>query len=739
VKRRPTYLEAGQRMRFGRPVQKRIERVDPAPDPASVADFDLGTWRVRPASGRLTRADRLVALDPATLRCLLVLHEAPPGGVARPVLAARVFGMGAPEEKLRRCLSHLRRVFAEDGSVRIENAAGDCFVLWTGPPVPGRHLRGGDGQQLAEPIQAVSTWIERPRNRLGAVAASAALVGLLVFGLIRMLGSPPPTLSHTVRGVRPFAVEPGVKTSPSFAPDGRQVVYAWAQPGEVRAHLYVRAVTGGAPRPLTSGDGDDRFPVWSTGGGLIGFARLHDGACDLMTVLADGTNLRKVGTCAAGVIGPMTFSREGRALTYPNRTADDLPSQIVTVDLNTGALSGVTNPLTGMPGDSRPTLTANSRRLAFVRTRSAGVADILIVERAAGESSRLTHDSAEIRGMAWEPGGRTLLVASTRSGPSRLWAIPGDGSDPRFVLGGPGELGGLTLSPDAHEVVVERLRRTTRLAMVPLDPAAAPRATADGVAADREPALSPDGRRLVFVSDRSGSDELWLADGDGSRPRQLTHERADWLGEPRWSADGTLIVVAAGQRGDSDLFAIDAASGARRALTADHRSAHPSFSRDGRYLYYSTRATAGAMPQIVRRRWPQFGPTETVTTAGGTAAAESADGKRLYYTRPDRGGLWSRSPGPGDDDTLVAPEFAASDRSDWVVVPGGVLFVMRPAGAAQPAMLARYAEDAESVSRVRDLPGLAPDAGLALAGDGSGLWYAQQTNLTVDLELVALD
>ena len=233
--------------------------------------------------------------------------------------------------------------------------------------MPGRHLRGGDGHQLAEPINAVSAWIERPRNRLGALAASAALVGLLVFGLIHMLGGSGQALSHTVRGVRPFAVEPGIKTSPSFAPDGRQVVYAWAQPGEANAHLYVRAVTGGAPRPLTSGDGDDRYPAWSSGGGLIGFARLHDGACDLMTVLADGSSLRKVGPCAAGAIGPLTFSREGRALTYPNRTAEELPSQIVTVDLNTGALSGVTNPVAGMPGDSRPTLSANSRRLACSR------------------------------------------------------------------------------------------------------------------------------------------------------------------------------------------------------------------------------------------------------------------------------------------------------------------------------------------------------------------------------------
>ena len=76
--KRPTYLEAGQRKRFGKTVKRPIGQVEPAPDPAGVPDFDLGTWRVRPSLSRMTRADRIVALDGPTLRCLLVLHEAPP-------------------------------------------------------------------------------------------------------------------------------------------------------------------------------------------------------------------------------------------------------------------------------------------------------------------------------------------------------------------------------------------------------------------------------------------------------------------------------------------------------------------------------------------------------------------------------------------------------------------------------------------------------------------------------------
>ena len=123
--KRPTFLELGRRTQFGRPVRRPIGPVAPPPDPASVADFDLGTWRVRPGVARMTRADRILALDAQTLTVLLILAERPPGGVNRDELIARVFGPGDDEDhrdKLRRCLSFLRRAFSEDGAVRIANA-----------------------------------------------------------------------------------------------------------------------------------------------------------------------------------------------------------------------------------------------------------------------------------------------------------------------------------------------------------------------------------------------------------------------------------------------------------------------------------------------------------------------------------------------------------------------------------------------------------------------------------------
>ena len=732
--KRPTYLEAGQRKRFGKTVKRPIGQVEPAPDPAGVPDFDLGTWRVRPSLSRMTRADRIVALDGPTLRCLLVLHEAPPEGVSRAMLAARVFDPGAPEEKLRRCLSLLRRVFGEDGSVRIENAPGDHYCLWTGPPVPGRARRGANGTSLTEPITAISAWTGRRQPWLLGVAAAAVIVVIFAGGLVFLLGGLGHSLRHEITALKAFAAEPGIKTSPSFAPDGRQVVYSWAAPGEAAAHLYVRASTGGAPHGLTSGPGDDRYPVWSPGGGLIAFVRLTEDRCELWTVLPDGTNARRVGDCATDVIGPLAFSRDGRALTFPNRTSPLLPSQLVSLNLNTGALTGVSNPTSGMPGDSLPALAANARRLVFLRTRSPGVADISMIETTAGGVARVTHDLAPVSGILWEPDSRTLMFASSRGGPSDLWTMPADGGVPRFLLGGDGDISSPALSADGHRLIFERAHRTTRLMSVALYPGArvAPATPLfDPVATDRDPSVSPDRRHVAFVSNRTGKAELWVADVDGHPAHQLTHERAQWLATPRWSADGTTLVVTVGTRGESDLYAVDAASGAWRRLTRDSTVAHPSFSRDGRQLYYSR--LVHNLRQIWRCNWPSMDGAVQLTTDGGTSAIESTDRKRLYFVRPDRTGLWSRDLAPGGDELLVTADLTAADADNWFVSGNGVYFVTRRNNGAPG--LAHYGEDTEAVMRLRDLPHLLANSGLSIGVDDETLLYAEETNVAIDLEV----
>jgi Tol biopolymer transport system component len=736
--KRPTYLELGRRTQFGRPVRKPVGPVLPAPDPGAVADFDLGTWRVRPALARMTRADRILALDPQTLLVLLILAERPPGGVNRELLIARVFGPGgdaAYHDKLRRSLSFLRRAFSEDGAVRIVNAPGDCFVLEVGAPAPDRGLRPSAPDVLLENPTGVDNWLKRGKRRGLAIGVAAVVVAAIAGTLIAISNHGHVVLFGRVAGVTALATEPGEKTSPSFSPDGRQLVYSWRQ-ADGSQKLYVRAPSGGAPRRLTGGGGDDAFAAWSPKGDLIAFQRRAESSCAVLAIPPAGGEMRLLGDCDFGGGGPMTWTRDGTALIYAHRGAWNLPTQLVSVTIADAHMNGVTNPVIGMPGDSSPTLAPTGRRLAFVRTRAPGAADLTLLELGGNLPERLTRDGVPTAGAAWEPAGLTLIFSSPRGGRDALWRSRVNGTAPELLLARPEPLRSPVLSNDGRALAYERWHRTSRLARLPFEAGAeALPPWRQEAAFERGAQLAPDRGRVVFVASGANGDQLLLAPAAGGAAAALTLGAFDYIESPRWSPDGRFVAFAASRDQQLDVWVVDVGSREEQRVTDDGKSRAPSFSRDGRWLYFGS-ARAGGW-QLWRRPWPTGEAPERLTAEGGLAAIESRDGGSLYFVRPDRRGLWVRGREPGGDDTLVSGALAPSDFRNWDVTGEAIWFVTRPDEG--PPRLARYSLLTGELTLGRPVPAVLPDSGLTVAPDGKSLIVAELAAAQVDLELAALE
>ena len=737
--KRPTYLDLGRRERFGKRASKATGPIEPPPRPAEAADFDLGSWRVQPALGLMTRGERVVNVDEQILMALLILATAPPGGVNRDVLMLRLYGPAGAEthpDKLRRVLSKLRRLFSEDGSVRLSNAPGDCYELEVGapsheyqPPTPGPAV-------MLEQPAATAAWLKRGKRRGLAVGLAGAVVVLLAITLVLMIDRKQGVLYGAVTQVVKLAAEPGQQLSPSFSQDGRQLVYSWRKP-DGSQKLYIRVVSGGPPRQLTRGDGFDRYPAWSPTGGLIAFQRHAEGRCALLVVAADGGEPRRVADCDFGGGGPMTWLRDGLAVTYTHRTAWTLPTQIVSVNVNDGKMIGVTNPVTGMPGDSSPALASTGRRLAFVRTRTPGYEDLTLLELGGGAPERLTRDALPLSGVAWEPRGLSVVYASPRAGYDGLWRVRLDGATPPMAVVRRGDpLRHPAVSSDGRALAYEHWHISSRFAVHGADPeAAAGSVWREGDALDRGAQLSQDHSQVVFVSNHAGRETLWLARADGSDVSPLSRSTFDYLETPRWSPDGHTIVFTAFSGGHFGLWTVEPAGGLEQRVSDDGDSRAPSFSRDGKWLYYGSNRNGGHW-QLFRRAWPLGAAAEQLTQQGGLAAQESSDGELLYFVRPDRRGLWRRSPAPGGDDTLVTPELAPVDWRNWQVARDAVWFVSRSAG---DAVLSRYVFATGRVSAGPIVPELLPDSGITLAPDGQGVIVAESAHVQVDIELATLE
>src|SRR4051794_26382745 len=112
-------------------------------------------------------------------------------------------------------------------------------------------------------------------------------------------------------------------------------------------------------------------------------------------------------------------------------------------------------------------------------------------------------------------------------------------------------------SGDAHGILLFGSNRTGNEDVYSARPDGTRRVdlTRDSPANDFQPRLSPDGRRIVFVSERSGSRQIWLMRADGSSAHQLTTITGE---HPDWAAGGTQIVFESDHGGSRDIYRMNA-------------------------------------------------------------------------------------------------------------------------------------------------------------------------------------
>src|SRR5262249_17834641 len=105
--------------------------------------------------------------------------------------------------------------------------------------------------------------------------------------------------------------------------------------------------------------------------------------------------------------------------------------------------------------------------------------------------------------------------------------------------------------------------------------------------ADVSARYSPDGKQIVFSSNRSGRPEIWIAGADGSNPIQITSRWA--IGPPSWSPDGQKIAFDWRAGGKPEIYAVPLSGGKPMALTnSSSENVCPNYSRDGKWIYFAS-------------------------------------------------------------------------------------------------------------------------------------------------------
>lgn len=258
------------------------------------------------------------------------------------------------------------------------------------------------------------------------------------------------------------------------------------------------------------------------------------------------------------------------------------------------------NPVQITFGDCRdvdPIVSPDGSYLAFASDRTGDYNIYLLFFGKTG-ITQLTQGKQDDRFPGWSEDGRKIVFSSRRTGKGDIYETARDGSMGYMQLTaadtidehpsyGPRNAGLLYASGKGR--LVARLRPQMNVVFADnANRAGNVRVLAEGA----EPRFSPDGRRIVFVSDRTRNNDIWIMNADGSMQTQLTTDEKDDE-NPNFSPDGKRIVFASKRAGNFDIWVMDADGSHQRQITSSPADETQACWSSGGYLYYSAKTGEG--------------------------------------------------------------------------------------------------------------------------------------------------
>jgi Tol biopolymer transport system component len=579
------------------------------------------------------------------------------------------------------------------------------------------------GVPAAQPVAGTRRWLLR-----GVWGAAALLLLVVAAAAVRRLSWHEPPAPTVVQLTTERQAGAG-----SFSPDGTQIVFgSLGEKGE-NWDLWLKIVGQVESRQLTTDPATDKFPAWSPDGTQIAFMRSASmpfvGTIHLVSPL--GGAARRL--CDLPTLGRLSWSPDGRWLAAAVVDSGLPPrAHLVRVSANSGEAQALTS---SKPGEVHwaPSFSPDGRALAYATCVNVTRMDPTLLRcavqvlpldselRPEGPARAVTQPLLGLLGIAWTADGRSLVYTL-----DHLWRVRADASSPPERV----ELAGRnasfpSVSKAGTRLAFVRFNMETDIYRLPFGGSPSP--LIESANGNAFPKHSPDGRRIAFQSGRAGPDiqdqAVWLADADGSNATRLTRGPAAFQGSPSWSPDGQSIAFDAGAEvGKMDIWTIRTDGSGLRQVTRDPGSdVVPSWSRDGRFIYFASTRTGR---HEVFRVPAEGGAEEQLTRDGGAAPVESVDGRTLYYQSAERGALLARPTSGGQPRTVLS---CVPTMFSWAVGARGIVHTEcgPPRADAVRRQTLRYLDFASG----RDEPLATVEGfwigGLSISPDGKSILYGR--------------
>ena len=497
--------------------------------------YEFGPFRLDLERHLLSRAGQSLPLPPKTFELLLLLVQSPGRALSKRELMSALWADTYVEEaNLSFQISVLRKALGGDGEW-IETIPKHGYRF-------SAEVRAASASNIPSVTEATKQHPVRVVAKAGTwrVGAAIGLAALLALGWYRPFGRNDAAMTIVAGMAVPLTAYPGFEQAPSLSPDGSQVAFSWNGPRQNNYDIYVKLVGPGEPVPLTQNPAPDEQPAWSPKGDRIAFLRrTSEDSAELIVVPALRGAERRIATVSPGYgrnrpFNNLSWTPDGNWLAFGGALSPDGARGIYLI----AADGGETRRLTAAPaadgvGDVNPVSSPDGRQMAFLREQTTNGAAVFVLPvtpdwRPNGPATQVSSESWGVLALAWLPDASGLLFswgghgAPTRLRKAAISPRPGGIAASEFLPFGD-QAAALSISRTGR-VVYSAQSRDVELFEIPLSGTLQGRILAGSSSTfdEHTPDYSPDGARLAFASTRSGTEEIWIANRDGTNAQQRT-------------------------------------------------------------------------------------------------------------------------------------------------------------------------------------------------------------------------
>jgi Tol biopolymer transport system component len=542
--------------------------------------------------------------------------------------------------------------------------------------------------------------------------------------------------------ITPLTALPGQVWAPSFSPDGSQIAFAWHNEGPINVNGQLYAKVIGKDKLLRLTDlGDIGSVAWSPDGKTIAFWRFsQEGSGIFLTSPLGGPEHRILsGHCPCLAGGSLlSWSPDGKYLAFPFHPEDSpkgTGAQLFVLSLDTLETAPVQM---GCKNVVRVSYSPHGDYLAWVCAENENNVTLSLQRLTDLGVIRLLDHLGGVVALVWSADGKRIVFSSTGVMGSNL-----GGSLMEVAVDRPDHADKLPFGKDAAELSVTYASRQLAFEEVHANhniwradlsnPQAPAQKIVSSSRVETAPDYSPDRKKIAFQSTRSGSNETWVSDADGSNPVQLSSFGIVHTGSPHWSPDGKLIVFDSSAGGQANLYVVDPQRGVPRKLDIDvPGNSNPSWSRDGNWIYFVN--GSDVLNPTIWKVPSNGGHAVQLVSHAALFPLDSPDGQYLYFlSLPD----WHlrRIKTDGSEEQLVE-DIQLTYGEAWRPFGSGIYTLGHANNKWEIDFFDLDMKKSSTVFVMDKFPAQGWMGGLPVSPDGRYLLFAQTDGVSSDLMLV---